>query len=106
MRTSGARSFWKGVALAQQARECEARAALAEVYRHDPNWTELLGRLPVIDPALADPQLIERLAALPTPSAESRDPRAGESRSLPSLNAHALSQGISVESRWGHDRRR
>ena len=58
--------FWKGVALAEQGRESEARATLAEVYRRDRNWAELLRRLPVIDPALDDPQLIERLAALPT----------------------------------------
>ena len=60
--------FWKGVALAEQGRESEARATLAEVYRRDPNWAELLRRLPVVDPALDDPQLVERLAALPTPS--------------------------------------
>jgi hypothetical protein len=58
----------KGVALAEQGRESEARATLVEVYRRDPNWAELLRRPPVIDPALDDPQLIERLAALPTPS--------------------------------------
>ena len=60
--------FWKGVALAQQGRESEARATLAEVYRRDPNWAELLRRLPVIDPALDNPQLIERLAAPPAQS--------------------------------------
>ena len=60
--------FWKGVTLAEQGREGEARAILVEVYRRDPNWAELLRRLPIIDPALDDPQLIERLAALPTPS--------------------------------------
>ena len=60
--------FWKGVTLAGQGRESEARATLVEVYRRDPNWVELLRRLPVIDPALDDPQLIERLAALPTQS--------------------------------------
>jgi uncharacterized Ntn-hydrolase superfamily protein len=60
--------FWKGVTLAEQGRESEARATLVQVYRHDPNWAELLRRLPVIDPALDDPQLIERLAAPPTPS--------------------------------------
>jgi len=60
--------FWKGVALAEQGRESEARATLVEVYRRNPNWAELLRRLPIIDPALDDPQLIERLAAPPTPS--------------------------------------
>jgi uncharacterized Ntn-hydrolase superfamily protein len=60
--------FWKGVTLAGQGREREARATLVEVYRRDPNWAELLRRLPVMDPALDDAQLIERLAALPTPS--------------------------------------
>lgn len=59
--------FWKGVALAEQGRESEARATLVEVYRRDPNWAELLRRLPVTDPALDDPQLIRRLAAPPTP---------------------------------------
>jgi uncharacterized Ntn-hydrolase superfamily protein len=57
--------FWKGVTLAEQGRESEARAILVEVYRHDPNWAELLRRLPVIEPALADAELIARLTALP-----------------------------------------
>lgn len=57
--------FWKGVTLAEQGRESEARAILIEVYRRDPSWAELLRRLPVIEPALADPQLIERLTAPP-----------------------------------------
>jgi uncharacterized Ntn-hydrolase superfamily protein len=60
--------FWKGVTLAEQGREGEARAILIEVYRRHPNWAELLRRLPIIDPALDDPQLVERLAALPTRS--------------------------------------
>jgi len=60
--------FWKGVTLAGQGREREARATLVEVYRRDPSWAELLRRLPVIDPALDDTQLIERLATLPTRS--------------------------------------
>ena len=60
--------FWKGVTLAEQGRESEARATLLEVYRRDPHWAELLRRLPVVNPALDDPQLIERLAALPASS--------------------------------------
>lgn len=56
--------FWKGVTLAEQGRESEARATLVQVYRRDPNWAELLRRLPIVDPALDDPQLIERLATL------------------------------------------
>jgi uncharacterized Ntn-hydrolase superfamily protein len=58
--------FWKAITLAEQGREGEARAILVEVYRRDPNWAELVRRLPVIDPALDDPRLIERLAALPS----------------------------------------
>jgi uncharacterized Ntn-hydrolase superfamily protein len=57
--------FWKGVTLAEQGRESEARAILVEVYRRDPNWTELLRRLAAVDPALADAQLVARLTAPP-----------------------------------------
>ena len=60
--------FWKGVTLAEQGRESEARTTLVDVYRRDPNWAELLRRLPIVDPALDDPKLVERLAALPTQS--------------------------------------
>jgi uncharacterized Ntn-hydrolase superfamily protein len=57
--------FWKGVSLAQQGHESEARAILGEVYRRGPHWAELLRRLPVVDAALADAQLIARLSAPP-----------------------------------------
>ena len=55
--------FRKGVALAEQGRESEARAILIEVYRRDPNWAELLRRLGAVDLALVDAQLIVRLTA-------------------------------------------
>jgi uncharacterized Ntn-hydrolase superfamily protein len=55
--------FWKGVTLAEQGRESEARAILIDVYRRDPNWAELLRRLAAVDLALVDAQLIVRLTA-------------------------------------------
>jgi uncharacterized Ntn-hydrolase superfamily protein len=57
--------FWRAVALAEQGREQGARALLVEVYRSDPNWAELLRRLPVALPTLDEPGLIERLTAPP-----------------------------------------
>ncbi|MCX6364010.1 MAG: DUF1028 domain-containing protein [Actinobacteria bacterium] len=57
--------FWKGVTLAEQGRESEARAILIDVYRRDPNWAELLRRLAAVDLALVDAQLIVRLTAPP-----------------------------------------
>ena len=55
--------FWKGVTLAEQGREAEARAVLVEVYRADPRWAELLRRLPAAGLAPQDPGLIARLSA-------------------------------------------
>lgn len=57
--------FWKAVMLAEQGHESEARAILVEVYHSDPNWAELLRRLPVIEPALANAELVARLTVLP-----------------------------------------
>jgi len=57
--------FWKGVTLAEQGREREARAILVEVYRSDPDWAELLRRLPAVGAALVDAELIARLTAPP-----------------------------------------
>jgi len=62
--------FWKGVTFAEQGCESEARATLVEVYSHDPDWAELLRRLPAVDAALAeavraDAGLMARLTALP-----------------------------------------
>jgi uncharacterized Ntn-hydrolase superfamily protein len=55
--------FWKAVTLAEQGREDEARAILVGVYRGDPNWAELLRRLPGVGLGPSDPGLIARLAA-------------------------------------------
>jgi len=57
--------FWRGVTLAEHGHETEARAVLAEVFRTDPKWVELLRRLPVADPALATAGLVERLTTPP-----------------------------------------
>lgn len=57
--------FWKGVTLAEHGHESEARAVLADVFREDPKWVELMRRLPVADPALAAPGLVERLTTPP-----------------------------------------
>jgi uncharacterized Ntn-hydrolase superfamily protein len=57
--------FWKAVALADQGREVEARAALAPVYAVNPNWAELFRRLPAAGLTVADPAMIERLTTLP-----------------------------------------
>lgn len=53
--------FWKAVTLAEEGREPEARALLEQVYAVNPNWAELLRRLPGVDLAPADPELIARL---------------------------------------------
>jgi uncharacterized Ntn-hydrolase superfamily protein len=57
--------FWKGVTLAEQGHEADARAVLVEVYRADPRWAELLRRLPDVGLAPKDADLITRLAASP-----------------------------------------
>jgi len=55
--------FWKAVTLAEQGREAAAREILVGVYRGDPNWAELLRRLPGVGLGPSDPGLIARLAA-------------------------------------------
>jgi len=53
--------FWKAIALAEAGREDEARTLLEAAYRRNPDWAELLRRLPAVGLAPADPELIERL---------------------------------------------
>jgi len=53
--------FWKAIALAEAGREDEARDLLEATYLRNPNWAELLRRLPAVGLAPADPELIERL---------------------------------------------
>jgi len=55
--------FWKAVTLAERGRESEAREILVGVYRSDPNWAELLRRLPGVGLRPSDPELIARLTA-------------------------------------------
>ena len=56
--------FWKAVALAEQGREADAGAILAEVYRRDERWAELLRRLPKAGLGPTDLALVARLSDL------------------------------------------
>lgn len=58
-------AFWKAQALALAGREDEARQILARLYRRNPDWAELLRRLPAAGLFDVEPDLLERLAAPP-----------------------------------------
>jgi uncharacterized Ntn-hydrolase superfamily protein len=54
-------AFWRGVALAGQGREDEARALLHAAYGQNDGWRELLRRLPAAGLFPDDPLLLDRL---------------------------------------------
>jgi uncharacterized Ntn-hydrolase superfamily protein len=54
-------AFWRGVALATQGREEEARPLLQAAYRDHDGWRELLRRLPAAGLFPDDPALVARL---------------------------------------------
>ncbi len=58
-------AFWKGLALAEAGRVDDARTLLDRIYGRNPNWAELLRRLPGVDLAKLDPETVERLTAPP-----------------------------------------
>jgi uncharacterized Ntn-hydrolase superfamily protein len=55
-------AFWHGVALAGAGRESQARELLAEAFRADEAWRELLRRLPAAGLLPDDADLVARLA--------------------------------------------
>jgi uncharacterized Ntn-hydrolase superfamily protein len=59
--------FWHAVTLASIGREAEARPIFTAVFAKEPQWAELLGRLPAAGLFPADAALIARIRALATP---------------------------------------
>jgi uncharacterized Ntn-hydrolase superfamily protein len=55
--------FWQAVTLASVGRETEAMPIFARVFAKEPQWAELLLRLPAAKLLPDDPQLIERILA-------------------------------------------
>jgi uncharacterized Ntn-hydrolase superfamily protein len=56
--------FWQAVTLADLGRLDEALPIFADVFRTDPNWAELLRRLPVAGLIKDDPVILNRILAL------------------------------------------
>jgi uncharacterized Ntn-hydrolase superfamily protein len=55
--------FWQAVTLASVGREAEAMPIFARVFAKEPQWAELLLRLPAANLLPDDPELIERILA-------------------------------------------
>jgi uncharacterized Ntn-hydrolase superfamily protein len=57
-------SFWQAVTLADLGRLEEALPIFTDIFRTDPNWAELLRRLPAAGLLKDDPQLLNRILGL------------------------------------------
>jgi len=61
--TNGEAAFWVGVSLADNGRVEDALPYLRRAFAQDPNWAELIGRLPASGLLPKDKDLIERLTS-------------------------------------------